>query len=330
MTVGTEDIREGVLGVVSAFVREPQFQGQTKDRLNNPGVRAQVDGVVRPLLEEWMHANPSVSEAIVSRVIQSARARAASRSAAQQVRRKASVSHRLNLPGKLADCSSTDPSDSELFIVEGDSAGGSAKQGRARRTQAILPLRGKVLNAEQATSRKVLDNKELSDVVKALGCGLGQDFDLSRLRYGRIILLMDADSDGHHIATLLLTFIYRYLPELILRGHVYLAQPPLYRVNAGKDTFWAGSDDERDRILGRLPRNLKPEITRFKGLGEMMPKTLFETTMDPSQRSLLQVRIPPGEWWETDTVMSDLMGKDVSRRFDMIMEGADQVEALDV
>jgi len=330
LTIGAEDIREGVLGVVSTFVREPQFQGQTKDRLNNPGVRAQLDGVVRPMLEEWMHANPSVSEAIVARVIQSARARAASRSAAQQVRRKAAVSHRLNLPGKLADCSSTDPSDSEIFIVEGDSAGGSAKQGRNRKTQAILPLRGKVLNAEQAGSKKVLANKELSDVVKALGCGLGQDFDLSRLRYGKVILLMDADSDGHHIATLLLTFIYRYLPDLLLRGHVFLAQPPLYRINAGKETYWAGSDDERDRILGRIPRNTKPEITRFKGLGEMMPKTLYNTTMDPEKRNLLQVRIPPGEWWETDTVMSDLMGKDVSRRFELIMKGAAGVDALDV
>ena len=330
VTVGAEDIREGVLGVVSTFVREPQFQGQTKDRLNNPAVRAQIDGVVRPLLEEWMHANPSVSEAIVARVIQSARARAASRSAANQVRRKAAISHRLNLPGKLADCSSTDMDESEIFIVEGDSAGGSAKQGRDRRTQAILPLRGKVLNAEQASAKKVLDNKELSDVVKALGCGLGRDFDISRLRYGRVILLMDADSDGHHIATLLLTFLYRYLPDLLLRGHVYLAQPPLYRINAGKDTHWAGSDDERDRILARLPRNMKPEITRFKGLGEMMPKTLYSTTMDPKLRSLLEVRIPPGEWWETDTVMSDLMGKDVSRRFEMIMEGAAQVDALDV
>ena len=330
VTIGAEDIREGVIGVVSAFVSDPQFQGQTKDRLNNPEVRAKVEGVVRPLLEQWLHANGSVAEAIVSRVVQAARARAASRSAANQVRRKAAVSHRLNLPGKLADCSSTDPDESEIFIVEGDSAGGSAKQGRARRTQAVLPLRGKVLNAEQAGAKKVLANKELGDVVKALGCGLGPDFDLSRLRYGRVILLMDADSDGHHITTLLLTFIYRYLPELIIRGHIYLAQPPLYRINAGKETYWAGSDAERDRLLDRLPKNMKPEITRFKGLGEMMPKTLFNTTMDPARRTLLKVRIPPGEWWETDGVMSDLMGKDVARRFEMIMAGARQVDVLDV
>ena len=330
ITLGAEDIREGVVGVVSTFVSDPQFQGQTKDRLNNPGVRAQVEGVVRPKLEEWLHANGSMADAIVSRVIQSARARAASRSAANQVRRKAAVSHRLNLPGKLADCSSTDPDNSEIFIVEGDSAGGSAKQGRDRHTQAVLPLRGKVLNAEQASSKKVLANKELGDVVKALGCGLGRDFDISRLRYGRVILLMDADSDGHHITTLLMTFIYKYLPELIIRGHIYIAQPPLYRVNAGKETYWASSDAHRDAILARLPRNVKPEMTRFKGLGEMMPKTLFSTTMDPARRTLLKVRIPPGEWWETAGVMSDLMGKDVSRRFEMIMAGATQVEALDV
>jgi len=330
VSIGAEDIREGVVAVISTFVPDPQFQGQTKDRLNNPEVRGNIAGLLRPALEEWMHANSSASEAIVARVIQSSRARAASRSAANQVRRKAAVSHRLNLPGKLADCTSTDPSNSELFIVEGDSAGGSAKQGRDRITQAILPLRGKVLNAEQASASKVLANKELGDVVKALGCGLGPDFDLSRLRYQRVILLMDADSDGHHISTLLLTFFFRYLPDLIRRGHVYLAQPPLFRIVAGKETHWAGSEEERNRIVERLPRNVKPEITRFKGLGEMMPKTLFATTMDPARRDILEVRIPEGEWWHTDETMSDLMGKDVSRRFELIMAGAGEVASLDV
>ena len=330
VNIGAEDIREGVVVVISAFIGDPQFQGQTKDRLNNPEVRGHVDTLLRPALEHWMHANSSVGEAIVTRVIQAARARAASRSAANQVRRKAAVSHRLNLPGKLADCSSTSPTDSELFIVEGDSAGGSAKQGRDRKTQAILPLRGKVLNSEQASSRKVMENKELGDVVKALGCGLGPDFDLSRLRYGRIILLMDADSDGHHISTLLLTFFFRYLPDLIHQGHVYLAQPPLFRIVAGKETYWAGSDRERDTLLARLPKNVKPEITRFKGLGEMMPKTLYATTMDPAKRNLLEVRVPEGERWNTDETISDLMGKDVSRRYDLIMSGAGEVAALDV
>ncbi|MEE2829985.1 MAG: DNA topoisomerase IV subunit B [Myxococcota bacterium] len=330
VSIGAEDIREGLLAVLSIFVPDPQFQGQTKEKLNNTEVRGLVDGLVRRELEQWFHDNPSVGEAVVLRVIQAARARAASRAAANQVRRKASVSHRLNLPGKLADCSSTCPSDSELFIVEGDSAGGSAKQGRNRRMQAVLPLRGKVLNTEQASLEKVLKNKELGDVVKALGCGMGTDFDLDRLRYQKIILLMDADSDGHHIATLLLTFFYRHMPKLIDCGYVYLAQPPLYRVVAGKESHWALSEKEKDRILAGLRKNVKPEITRFKGLGEMMPGTLFATTMDPESRVLLQVDIPEAERLETDRVMSELMGKDPAPRFQFIMSSAEQVAALDI
>ena len=330
VSIGAEDIREGVLGVVSVFLPEPQFQGQTKDKLNNPETRAQIDGLMRRELEQWLHSQGSIAEAIVYRIIQSAKARAASRAAAKQVRRKASVSHRLNLPGKLADCSSTDPSESEIFIVEGDSAGGSAKQGRDRRTQAVLPLRGKVLNTEQATLAKVLANKELGDVVKALGCGMGDHFELSKLRYHRVILLMDADSDGHHIATLLLTFFYRHLPRLIDEGHVYLAQPPLYRVQVGKETHWALTEPHKAQILKSLRKGSKPEITRFKGLGEMRPGTLFRTTMDPTRRNLLRVDIPAGQKIETDRVMTDLMGKDPQRRFEFIMGSADQVQALDV
>ncbi|MBJ94142.1 MAG: DNA topoisomerase IV subunit B [Rickettsiales bacterium] len=330
VNISAEDIREGMVAVISTFIPDPQFQGQTKDRLNNPSARGIVDAIVRPDLEQWFHQNASVGEAVVGRIVQSARARAASRAAATQVRRKASVSHRLNLPGKLADCSSTSPDDSELFIVEGDSAGGSAKQGRDRRTQAVLPLRGKVLNTEQANLSKVLANKELGDVVKALGCGLGDHFDIERLRYHKVILLMDADSDGHHIATLLLTFIYRYLPRLIEGGHVYLAQPPLYRIISGKDTHWARSDGHKERIIGSLRKNSKPEVTRFKGLGEMMPATLYRTTMDPALRSILQVAIPSDQVLETDRVINDLMGKDPSKRFDFIMGGAGNVASLDI
>jgi DNA gyrase/topoisomerase IV subunit B len=330
LTIGAEDIREGLLGVISAFVPEPQFQGQTKEKLNNLEARQVVDGLLRRDLEQWLHEHTSVGEAVVLRVIQAARARAASRAAAKQVRRKAAVSHRLNLPGKLADCSSTDPGESELFIVEGDSAGGSAKQGRDRRTQAVLPLRGKVLNAEQAPRGRVLANKELGDILKALGCGVGADFDIDRLRYSKVVLLMDADSDGHHIATLLLTFFYRYLPQLISAGHVFLAQPPLYRIQAGKESHWALDEGHKASIISRLRKGSKTEITRFKGLGEMMPKTLFRTTMDPERRTLLRVEVPDGQALETEKVMSELMGKDPSRRFDFIMGNADMVEALDV
>jgi DNA gyrase subunit B/topoisomerase-4 subunit B len=330
LSIGAEDIREGLMAVISCFIPDPQFQGQTKEKLNNPELRATVDGMVRRELEQWFHDNPSIGEAVVFRVVQAARARAASRAAINKVRRKASVSHRLNLPGKLADCSSTCPTESELFIVEGDSAGGSAKQGRDRRTQAVLPLRGKVLNTEQASLAKVLGNKELGDVVKALGCGMGDDFDIERLRYHRIILLMDADSDGHHIATLLLTFFYRHLPQLIDQGYVYLAQPPLYRIIAGKESYWATTEEHRVRVLEGLRKNIKPEITRFKGLGEMMPGTLFATTMDPTRRTLLKVEIPEGERLETDRVMAELMGKDPAPRFDFIMSSASLVEALDV
>ncbi|HET9452118.1 MAG TPA: DNA topoisomerase IV subunit B, partial [Aggregicoccus sp.] len=223
VTLTAEDIREGLTALLSTYVVEPQFQGQTKGRLNNPEVAGQVDNAVRPALEKYLNDNKSVAESVIARIVLAARAREASRAASAAVSRKTAVSHRLNLPGKLADCSSTDPAQSELFIVEGDSAGGSAKQGRDRRTQAILPLRGKVLNAEQASTDKVAGNKELTDIVSALGCGIGKDFDATKLRYGRIFLLMDADSDGHHIATLLLTFFYRHLRPLIEQGHVYLA-----------------------------------------------------------------------------------------------------------
>jgi DNA gyrase subunit B len=332
VTLTAEDIREGLTGVLSVFIAEPQFQGQTKDRLNNPELLSAVDGAIRPALEHWLNSNISVAESVVARIILSARAREASRAAQQEVTRKTATSYRMALPGKLSDCSHTAREDTEIFIVEGDSAGGSAKQGRDRARQAILPLRGKVLNTESASLAKVLENKELSDLVTALGCGLGKNFDRSRLRYGRIIILADADSDGNHIATLLLTFIYRHMPDLMRHGHVFLAQPPLYRIDIGKDTHWALDDAQKEQILktaGRGPNGrATPEITRFKGLGEMMPKVLWETTLNPKTRRLLRVEI--SDQLVTDRVINELMGKDASARFRFIMDRADNVVELDV
>ena len=329
VTLAAEDIREGLTGVISIFIEEPQFQGQTKDRLNNPELTSAIDSAVRPALEHWLNTNRTVAEAIVGRIILSARAREASRAAQAEVTRKTATSGRLNLPGKLSDCTNSGREDSELFIVEGDSAGGSAKQGRDRGKQAILPLRGKVMNTEGMTLAKVLENKELADLVTALGCGLGKNFDLARLRYGRVIILADADSDGHHIATLLLTFIYRHLPQLIANGRVFLAQPPLYRIDVGKDTFWALDDAHRDRLLKQHGNGRSnAEITRFKGLGEMMPKVLWETTLNPRTRRLLRVDI--SDQIVTDRVINELMGKDASARFRFIMERAEDAQELDV
>jgi len=331
VTLTTEDIREGLVGVLSVFIPEPQFQGQTKDRLNNPELAAVVDGMVRPTLEHWLNHNISVAEGIIARIVLSARARAASRAAQQAVSRKSATSNRLNLPGKLSDCTTPGATDSEIFIVEGDSAGGSAKQGRNRTHQAILPLRGKVLNVESAPLSKVLENKELSDLVTALGCGLGKNFDLSRLRYDRVIILADADADGNHIATLLLTFLYRHLPKLISNGKVFLAQPPLYRIDAGKQTHWALDDDQLGRVLNEIRAGngrVKPEVTRFKGLGEMMPKVLWQTTLNPKTRRLLRVGI--ADQIRTDSVIADLMGRDASARFRFIMDRAEDADGLDV
>jgi len=331
VTLTSEDIREGLVAVVSTYVHDPQFQSQTKNRLNNPEVAAQVEQLVRPALENYLNENPNWAHAVIGRVIIAARAREASRAAHQAVTRKTAVSHRLNLPGKLRDCQSTNPHESELFIVEGNSAGGTAKQGSDRKTQAILPLRGKVLNTEQANSAKLLANKELQDIVSALGCGIGDDFKVEKLRYGKIFLLMDADADGHHIATLLLTFFFRHMRGLIDGGHIYLAQPPLYRIDIGKNTYWALDDNSRDKILkDQAKGNAKPNITRFKGLGEMNPETLNSTTLDKKTRQALRVTVGTAEMLTTDNMISALMGKDVAARAEMIKAYAGEIGELDV
>jgi DNA gyrase/topoisomerase IV subunit B len=330
LTTTAEDIREGIVGVLSVFVREPMFQGQTKEKLNNPEMNAVVDGFVRPALEAWLNNNKTAADQIVGRIVLAAKARLASREAASEVKRKSATQRRLNLPGKLADCKATGLDDSELFIVEGDSAGGSAKQGRNNRTQAVLPLRGKILNAEGLSLSKVLANAELNDLVSAIGTGAGEKFDLGGLRYGKIILLMDADADGHHITTLLLVFFFRHLTELIRKGHVYIAQPPLYCIKVGKETYWANDDAHKEEILAGLRTNAKPEVSRFKGLGEMNSKELAETTLDPRQRTLLQVQIESN--LETDKVFVNLLGKDPAQRYRFIMDAAARAvaEELDV
>jgi DNA gyrase subunit B len=327
LAIEAADVREGIVAILSVYLAAPQFQGQTKERLNNPETTAAVDAAIRTALENWMLGGRRAADAIAERIVLAARARSASRVAAQQVVRKSAVSHRLNLPGKLADCSSTDPAECELFIVEGDSAGGSAKQGRDRTFQAILPLRGKVLNTEESSTAKVLGNKELADLVSALGCGTGKAFDAAKLRYHKICLLMDADSDGNHICTLLLTFFFRHVPELIRGGFVYIAQPPLYRIDAGKETHWALDDAAKERLLAKLGGK-SVRMTRFKGLGEMNPKTLQETTLDPKRRSLLRVRIDEPD--ATDATFKTLMGREVAPRFELIMQRAPRVDEIDV
>jgi DNA gyrase subunit B len=328
VTIESNDIREGVVGILSVFLGDPMFQGQTKEKLNNPEMTAAVESLIRPALETWLNNNPTVADAVLQRIVLAARARMASREAASEVRRKTPISRRTSLPGKLLDCRSTDAGESELFIVEGQSAGGTAGMGRDSRIQAILPLRGKILNTESLTTSKILESQEIKDLVETLGTGIGQSFDLRRLRYDRVILMMDADSDGYHISTLLLVFFFRHMPELITSGKVFLAQPPLYRIVVGTQTLYARDDAHKEEVLAALPANRKPEIYRFKGLGEMNAIQLKETTLDPKKRTLLRVDIE--NFTEANNTFVQLLGKDASERYKVIMEEATLVDDLDV
>ncbi len=331
--ITANDIREGLIGILSIFIRDPAFQGQTKEKLVNPEIAGVVEGFVRPALETWLNANMNMADQIVGRIVMAAHAQLASREAAQEIKRKSATQRRLNLPGKLTDCKSGDAEETELFIVEGESAAGPAKQGRNNMTQAVLPVRGKVLNSEGLTLTKTLSNQELADIVTALGTGAGEGFNINNIRYGKIILLMDADADGNHISTLMLTFFFRHMPELIRKGHLYIAQPPLYSIEIGKEKTWARDDGHKEEILEELARkrpNAKPVIMRFKGLGEMNPGQLAETTLDSRTRKLLRVTIE--SLIEADKTFSDLLGKDPATRYQFIMESASQVETeeLDV
>lgn len=328
VSIENNDIREGVVGILSVFLGDPMFQGQTKEKLNNPEMTAQVESLIRPALETWLNNNPTIADAVLQRIVLAARARMASREAASEVRRKTPTSRRTSLPGKLVDCRSTDPGESELFIVEGQSAGGTAVNGRDSRTQAILPLRGKILNTESLTTSKILESQEIKDLVETLGTGIGPNFDLRRLRYDRVILMMDADSDGYHISTLLLVFFFRHMPDLITSGKVYLAQPPLYRIVVGTQTLYAQDDVHKEEVLASLPANRKPELFRFKGLGEMNAAQLKETTLDPKRRVLLRVDVE--NFAEANNTFVQLLGKDASERYKAIMEEANLVDDLDV
>ncbi len=322
-----DDVREGLLAIINIYVQgEVEFQGQTKGRLNSE-ITSQVEAVVKHTLEHYLNENQTLGNALADRVILSAQARIASRQAKEAVQRKTNVSHRLNLPGKLADCATTDKDEAELFICEGDSAGGSSKQARDRKTQAILPIRGKILNVETATMTKTLANAEIQNLISACGTGIGNKFDYGKLRYGKIIIMTDADVDGAHICTLLLTFFYRCLPEIIDKGHLFIAQPPLYRIDAGKKIFYALTDGEKDRIVEGLNGSAH-EIGRFKGLGEMPAADLKETTMSKKSRSLIRVTVSSAE--QGDKTVARLMGKNAESRFQFIKEKAVFVQDLDV
>ncbi len=320
-----EDVREGLTAVISVKVKEAQFEGQTKAKLGNTEVRTMVDKLISDKLAVFLEENPAVAKAIFEKALASARAREAARKARESVRRKSALES-AQLPGKLADCQSKDSSETEIFIVEGDSAGGSAKGGRDRRIQAILPLWGKMLNVEKARLDKVYGNDKLTPVITALGTGIGEDFDITKLRYGKVIIMADADVDGQHIRTLLLTFFFRFMRPLIEEGHIYIAQPPLYRVTKGKEHRYAYSDIERDRILSEIEG--KTEIQRYKGLGEMDKEQLWETTMNPESRLMLKVQLSDAE--AADETFSILMGDKVEPRREFIETNAKFVQNLDI
>lgn len=321
-----EDVREGLTAIISVKLTDPQFESQTKAKLGNAEVKGQVESVVTEALAAFLEERPRDARAIIEKCTTAAHAREAARKARDLVIRK-SVLESLTLPGKLADCSERDPSKSELYIVEGDSAGGSAKQGRERRFQAVLPLRGKILNVEKAGLTKILSNKEIQALITALGTGVGEQFDLGNLRYHRIIIMTDADVDGSHIRTLLLTFFFRHMLDLIKNGHLYIAQPPLYLIQHKKEKYYAYSDEEKEKILKRLD-GAKVPISRYKGLGEMNPEQLWETTMNPERRTLLQVGIEDAA--QADRTFEMLMGEEVPPRKRFIQTHAKQVRNLDV
>ncbi|MEE8521963.1 MAG: DNA topoisomerase (ATP-hydrolyzing) subunit B [Gemmatimonadota bacterium] len=324
-----EDVREGLVAVLSVRVMEPQFEGQTKTKLGNSEVRGAVESVVNEGLSNFLAENPAAARQIVEKILQASRAREAARQARDLTRRKSALEGSI-LPGKLADCSIRDPSRCELYLVEGDSAGGSAKQGRDRSFQAVLPLRGKILNVEKARLEKVLSNEEIRTIITAVGTGIGEDeFKVDNARYHRIIIMTDADVDGAHIRTLLLTFFFRHMRELIEVGYIYIAQPPLYRVRRGKEEFYAYNDEERDSILKRLDgKSGKPDLQRYKGLGEMNPDQLWKTTMDPERRTILRVTMDDD--FEADRLFNILMGDEVEPRRIFIEQNARYVKNLDV
>ena len=324
-----DDIREGLVAIVSIKIPEPQFEGQTKQKLGNSEARGAVDSVVSEQLTYFLEQNPNVAKMICEKAVLAQRAREAARKARDLTRRKSALDG-MSLPGKLADCSDKDPKNCEIYIVEGDSAGGSAKTARSRATQAILPLRGKILNVEKSRLDKILVNNEIRAMITAFGTGIHEDFDITKLRYNKIIIMTDADVDGAHIATLLLTFLYRFMPELIKEGHVYLAQPPLYKVEKNKKVWYAYSDEELNTILTDIGRDGNNKIQRYKGLGEMDASQLWETTMDPEKRILLRVNMDDDAASELDMTFDTLMGDRVEPRREFIEANAKYVQNLDI